>query len=269
MSKTIGVLGCGWLGQPLAQSLVLKGHQVKGSTTSTDKFKVLENLGISPYHIKLTEEKVEGNITSFLQELEVLIVNIPPGLRKTGNGSFIKRIEMLLRHVEDSKIDNVLFVSSTSVYGAVEGDITEETNPNPITNSGKQLAQIEKLLLANKRFDTTIIRFGGLIGPNRHPINHLAGRTGLTNGCELINLIHLDDCILMIETILNEAYWGSIFNGVYPYHPTKKDYYTREAEKRGLDAPQFIKTEQTIFKKTIKSHLFYVKSHQLLTTIVS
>ncbi|MEZ7854793.1 MAG: SDR family NAD(P)-dependent oxidoreductase, partial [Cyclobacteriaceae bacterium] len=30
----ISILGCGWLGLPLARQLVQQGHQIKGSTTS-------------------------------------------------------------------------------------------------------------------------------------------------------------------------------------------------------------------------------------------
>ena len=35
--KIIGILGCGWLGLPLAQQLVEDGHIVRGSTTQNSK----------------------------------------------------------------------------------------------------------------------------------------------------------------------------------------------------------------------------------------
>lgn len=269
MSKHIGILGCGWLGTPLAKSLITKGNNVKGTTTSEHKLEILESMGILPYQVTLTQEKVEGDIEDFLKGLEFLILNIPPGLRKNANGSFFKRIEKLIHHLERSTVKHVLFISSTSVYGNIEGEITEETIPEPTTASGKQLLEVEKLLKSNKNFSTTSIRFGGLIGANRHPIHYLAGKTGLKNGEEFINLIHRNDCILMIETIIQNDYWNLVFNGVYPYHPTKKEYYTNEALKRQLPAPQYLSTKETSSKKTIKSHAFYVKRHQLLTTLVS
>ncbi|MDT0605917.1 NAD-dependent epimerase/dehydratase family protein [Croceitalea rosinachiae] len=269
MSKSIGILGCGWLGTPLAKSLIAKGNSIKGTTTSEHKLEFLKMKGIVPYQITLTQKKVEGDIQNFLMDLEVLIINIPPGLRKTTTGSFVKRMEKLLDCLNKSKVKHLLFVSSTSVYGNVEGEITEETIPEPITESGKQLLMVEQKLKSNQTFSTTIIRFGGLIGPNRHPINYLKGKTGLKNGEELINLIHLNDCILMIETILQHNYWGLVFNGVYPYHPTKKNYYTEEAIKRQLTPPQFLNSKEKIVKKAIECQTFYVKSHQLLTSIVS
>ena len=51
MKKEISLLGCGWLGIPLASSLVKKGFAVKGSTTSSDKLEILKSEGVIPYLI--------------------------------------------------------------------------------------------------------------------------------------------------------------------------------------------------------------------------
>ena len=37
MNNKIALIGCGWLGLPLAKSLLKKGYQVAGSTTSVEK----------------------------------------------------------------------------------------------------------------------------------------------------------------------------------------------------------------------------------------
>jgi 3-hydroxyisobutyrate dehydrogenase-like beta-hydroxyacid dehydrogenase len=60
--KQISILGCGWLGSPLAKSLLEKGFSVNGSTTSLEKITVLEKAGISAFQINLFEDKIEGNI---------------------------------------------------------------------------------------------------------------------------------------------------------------------------------------------------------------
>ena len=44
----ISILGCGWLGFPLAKALLSKGLSVKGSTTSSEKLATLEKAGITP-----------------------------------------------------------------------------------------------------------------------------------------------------------------------------------------------------------------------------
>ena len=42
MNQRISILGCGWLGLPLAVELISKGYKVNGSTTSMTKVRELE-----------------------------------------------------------------------------------------------------------------------------------------------------------------------------------------------------------------------------------
>jgi len=175
----ISILGCGWLGLPLAKALTENGFSVKGSTTSTEKIARLEQAGITPFLIEIGENGINGNVDQFLDQSQVLIINIPPKLRGNSTENFISKIETFLPFIEKSGIKKVLFVSSTSVYSDEDKVVTEETIPNPDSESGKQLLDCEKLLHENSHFETTILRFGGLIGEDRHPIYFLAGRSNI------------------------------------------------------------------------------------------
>lgn len=268
MIKSIGILGCGWLGTPLAEHFVSTGYHVKGSKTTKRKLESIAEKGILSYLIRLEENAIEGNIEEFLSGLDVLIINIPPNLRRNPHGNFVGKIEVLIRYIKHTAIDKVVFVSSTSVYGNINGEVTEETTPLPETNSGKQLLASEKLLFQETSFSTTVIRFGGLISEDRHPVHMLSRRT-LTNGGELINLIHRNDCIHMISTIIKNGYWNEVFNGVYPYHPTKAEYYTLEAKKRGIPPPNYQETNNPVSKKKVFLRNFFVKMHELTTSISS
>ena len=84
MSKQIGVIGCGWLGLPLAEELVKTGYVVSGTTTSKEKLSVLKEKGLQSYLISIFEERIDGPIESFLESVSILIINIPPGLRGKG-----------------------------------------------------------------------------------------------------------------------------------------------------------------------------------------
>ena len=77
MAKSISILGCGWLGFPLAKCLVKSGWQVKGSTTELKKMKELKAAGIDPFMIKLGENPSLCSADIFLDS-EYLIVNVPP-----------------------------------------------------------------------------------------------------------------------------------------------------------------------------------------------
>ncbi|WP_343487163.1 NAD-dependent epimerase/dehydratase family protein [Allomuricauda sp. d1] len=269
MNKSIGILGCGWLGLPLAQKLLELGHHVSGTTTSAEKLERLRSHGISPFLVKLSEDGIEGDVNGFLSEIDVLVINVPPALRSNPNSDYVKKMELLNSEMKNHKIQHVLFVSSTSVYGNQEGEITEETKPEPETESGKQLLASEQLFFDQTDFSTAVVRFGGLIGPERHPVYHLAKKERLKNGDELVNLIHLDDCIHMIVAIIENNYWEEIFNGVYPYHPTKRAYYIKEAKKRNLPNIKYTTSEVKNGKKCIISKNFLNKNYMFYTSIVS
>ena len=235
----ISILGCGWLGLPLAKALVSKGYSVKGSTTSEEKLAILENAGIEPFLIALSENKATGNITDFLENSEILIIDVPPKLRGSRTDNFVSKIRNIIPFIEKSAVQNVLFISSTSVYNDDDTFVTEETIPKPGTESGKQLLETEQLLLSNSIFKTTILRFGGLIGEDRHPIHFLAGRDNLDNPKAPINLIHQQDCVGIILKIIEKNAWNETFNAVAPFHPSREMYYTQKALDLDLALPRF------------------------------
>lgn len=249
----ISILGCGWLGLPLAKSLIEKKHSIKGSTTTETKLNLLEKSGVISFQISLEEEKVNGEIREFLNDSTILIIDIPPKLRKENSENFVSKIKTLLPFIEKSSVEKVLFISSTSVYADDNSVVIEETIPKPETESGKQLLEVEELLCQNSNFKTTILRFGGLIGPNRHPIHFLAGKTKLDNPEAPVNLIHQEDCINIIQLIVEQNYFGKKINAVAPFHPTRIKYYKQKAKELQLSIPQF--NESQVSKgKTISSN---------------
>lgn len=263
--QNISVLGCGWLGLPLSKKLIESGFVVKGSTTSSEKVSQLVDAGINPFVISLTENSIEGSVEAFFDESEVLIINIPPKLRSGSTENFVAKIEKLVPFIEQSSVKKVLFVSSTSVYGNQEGILTEEIIPEPITESGKQLLQVEKVLLSNPSFKTIIIRFGGLIGEDRHPVKHLAGKENLDNPDAPINFIHQKDCIAIIKTICSNELievWGETFNAVAPFHPTRKEYYLQKAKELNLALPKFLETKVSSSKIIVSDKLIELLGHQ-------
>ena len=273
--KQISILGCGWLGLPLAKSLLENGFSINGSTTSVEKIAVLENAGIHPFLVSLSAvevlEETKISIENFLQNSDVLIIDIPPKLRGDSSENFVAKIQNIIPFIEKSSVEKVIFVSSTSVYADDNSIITEETKPNPDTESGRQLLEAEQLLQSNKNFQTTILRFGGLIGEDRHPIKFLAGRKDIENPEGPINLIHQIDCIGIIEEIIKKGLrqaqsdtWDSneIFNAVAPFHPTRKDYYTQKAIELNLPLPEFEESKPSIGKTILSDKVESVLNYK-------
>ncbi|MBG6060838.1 nucleoside-diphosphate-sugar epimerase [Flavobacterium sp. CG_9.1] len=244
----ISILGCGWLGMPLAKALLQNNFLVSGSTTSEDKLKVLEQQGIMPFLIALSEKETTGNVTAFLENSKILIIDIPPKLRGSENENFVSKIRNIIPFIEKSVVTKVLFISSTSVYNDAAALVSEETVPQPDTESGKQLLQTEQLLQNNSHFKTTVLRFGGLIGDDRHPIKFLAGRENLDQPDAPINLIHQEDCIGIIQKIISTHAWNETFNAVAPFHPSREQYYTQKAVDLNLALPKFISSTNSVGK---------------------
>lgn len=242
----LAILGCGWLGLPLAQSFVNAGWLVNGSTTRPEKLSHLGENGIQPFLINLGAMDAPENLRSFL-EADVLIVNVPPGRPESEASTYQEKMEVLATALRQSLVKKVMFISSTSVYADNCTVHTEESLAFADSNSGKRMMAAEQVFNQLPNVQYTVVRFGGLINEQRHPGRFFNGKTAVANGLAPVNLIHLDDCIGIIDKIINNNLWGQTFNAVAPSHPDKETFYTLATQKYGGISPSFIR-EKLEFK---------------------
>ena len=242
----ISILGCGWLGLPLAQAFLERGHAVKGSTTSQDKLPVLQKHGIAPYHIVLTPTINPDYSPEFFNS-EVLLVNFPPARRDDITAYYPQQMEALLQAVKGSKVQKLLLVSSTSVYPNVNREVREEEAGGEVKDSGQALLAVEKMIRGNQALMTTIVRFCGLFGPDRNPGRFLAGKE-ISGGQQPVNLIHLDDCIAILVKIIEQEVWEETFNACADAHPAKENFYGEAARKLSFEPPTFAEADELSFK---------------------
>lgn len=265
--KQLSILGCGWLGLPLAKSFVDQGWSVKGSTTSTDKMIALEEAGITPYIVELLGSEISGKVQDFFHGSDILIINIPPQA-KTSEKPFVEKMKLLMPEIQRSTITKVLFVSSTSVYSDNNLIVTEATKRVATTESGKQLIDTENYLQSINSIQTTILRFGGLIGAGRNPAKYLAGRQDVENPEAAVNLIDQADCIGIIHAIIAKEAWGTNFNASVPDHPIRKDYYSKKAVESNLEPATFDYSKPSVGKvisseKIVKELDYHFKTTKL------
>ena len=243
----ISILGCGWLGLPLAQTLAERGHTVKGSTTQKDKLATLEKYGVAPYRIRFSPEINEDYQGDFFDS-DVLIVNIPPKRSEEATDEYPRQIAALLEVIRNSPVQKLLFVSSTSVYPNVNREVRESDTSQEVKPSGQALLTTEQMVQAQPGIATTVLRFCGLFGPDRNPGRFLAGKTLTSSGQVPVNMIHRDDCIGIIVRILEQNAWGEVFNACADQHPAKEDFYGVAAQKFAVDPPRFAATEEDTYK---------------------
>jgi nucleoside-diphosphate-sugar epimerase len=255
--NTISILGSGWLGLPLAERFVAQGYRLKISTTSPDRLPTLTALPGEACIVDIGTSLED--IDAFLQS-DTLIVNI--------TSRDIDGFERLVRKIEASEIESVLFVSSTSVYPVnckfVSEAAGEESPDHP-------LVIIENLFRQSEQFRTTIVRFAGLIGGSRHPGRFFRDGKTVKNPDANVNLIHRDDCINILDRIVANDLWGETFNACADSHPSKREFYSHAANMMGAPLPDFEDSEDRSFKiidnRKLKRALGYEFLHPDLMAI--
>jgi nucleoside-diphosphate-sugar epimerase len=237
--KVISLLGCGWLGFPLALNLISRGFNVKGSTTSPEKIPVLKASGIDPMLVQFDKSYPEPDLTELLDG-DILIVSVPPGRRNVDGPDNYKRMgEILTEQVPGSSISKLIFISSTSVYSDSNSVLTEISEISPQTASAKVIAEIEKSLLALP-IQVIILRLAGLFGPGRSPGRFFSGKINIPNGLAPVNMIHQEEVVSLINSLIDSDSAKGIYIGSTPSHPTKEEFYTLAAHIDKLPEPDFI-----------------------------
>ncbi len=239
MKKRIGIIGLGWLGQPLAKRLAANGHLIKGTVTTLEKCEDwnANNPAIKAYKVIAEKNQIQGDWAEFVTELDLLILNIPPKRQKGVEQNYPAKIEQLLKAVPSGC--SVIFISSTSVYGNHAEFVDEQTPCKPEKNSGKAVLQAEQWIKSTFKEKMAIIRFAGLYGPKRNPARFLKGERTFPNPAAHINFIHQKDCINLIEAVIKNDAYGEIYNGCADAHPQREAFYTLAADYTGNPIPQF------------------------------
>lgn len=229
----ISILGLGNIGFPLAQALKDK-FTVVGSIS--DKSKIRSEIQCYPYSL-------QGD---FPEELaaDITVLTIPP-----------KPFD--LNHLPQIKTKWLIYTSSISVYGTLQGSVSEKDSPLPDDESGEKILGIENWV---KTFPNwTILRLGGLLGEQRHPGKYLSGRKDIAHPKAPVNLIHHDDVVKIIETIIHLDKKNEIYNCVCDEHHSRQDFYEAYSRKHQIAQPEFknefAENYKLVLNDKIKQHL--------------
>mgnify|MGYP003520060811 FL=1 len=230
--KNIAILGAGWLGTSLAHSLS-KENNLKVSVRSEEKKQRLQNEGLQVEIVAIKEDTIVDD-SLFFSNTELLIVSLTP--------IALPYFEQVILAIEQNHIKKVILFSSTGIYTDCKGWVTETSDLHLEIPKVKHLKTIEDLFLLNENFDCTVLRFGGLMGKDRHPVKFLAKKEIIEEGNEPVNMISDEEIISIMEQIITKELPNDVFNVVTNDHRTKKDFYTEAALERGLQLPPFTET---------------------------
>ncbi len=246
LPRTASILGCGYLGLPLAAELAQRGWHVRGSTTTPAKLSRIADAGAEPFLLRIPEDAPDQ--PRFFGS-QVLVLNIPPGRRRPEvERWFRKAVDTVTEASLLGGVGFLLFASSTSVYAPQSDPLVEEDagKATPPTASGRALLRAEEGLRSAACFDTTILRFAGLYGYERAPGRFVRG---VIQRADLpVNLVHRDDAVAAMVTVLEQDVRGETFNVCAHEHPSRAAFYRRAAEWLGQPPPRAVSGDTSTHK---------------------
>lgn len=259
----ISIIGCGWLGEPLAYQLLKEGHQIFGTTRSEEKLQRLQAAGIQASILDLAAAKTTE---PELWQADIFFINIPPGRGdQAAIAAYPERISWLLDQIVAAQPEQkpwVIFASSTGVYGNSEAILRETSACLPERSSAQAIYEAEQSLQAYlAEVDLSILRFAGLVGKERQAGRFMAGKKDLKIGDKPVNLIHIDDCLAIVQKIIQKGIRDEILNICADKHPIHRDFYPAQAQKMGLEPPTYtedkIKERPVVSNEKLKQKLDY------------
>lgn len=234
---SVGIIGCGWLGKALASSLIEKNISVLATSSKLANVDKLNQQSINAQQLTLPDASTNLTLHDVFAR-HSLIISITPQFKK-GRTDYADKITQLVYAAQRRGIvQRIILLSSTAIYGGLEGIVDEESNLDMTIDKVEILNAAEQAVI-NFSKKGIVIRFAGLVGPERHPGKFLLAKKSLSGSSAPVNLIHQQDAVGLIEELLKTKSIQNIFNGVSDTHISKQEYYQAAAKALKLEPPPF------------------------------
>ena len=236
MSKLI--LGCGYLGERVADLWLAEGQRVSAVTRSSQRAGQLRRRGIHPIVADITlPATLEGLPDASCVLFAVGFDRAPgPMLREV----YVEGLRHVLAALPPS-VERFIYVSSTGVYGQVSGQRVDEDSPcEPVREGGRACLSAERLLTEHPLGKRSIIlRMAGLYGPGRIPRSRelLAGQKIAAVGEGCLNLVHVEDAAQVVLAAERHAQPPRLYVVSDGNPVQRREYYRYLAQLLGAPEP--------------------------------
>ena len=237
------VIGCGYVGQPLAEKLAAAGHHVFALSRTPPDFQGR----IVPIACDITRaDEVKRLERSY--EVVINTASSSKGGVEEYRSVYLEATRNLLGHLQFEKY---IWTSSTSVYAQTDGSVvTEKSLTEPIAETSQVLRETEELLLSTSQ--GLVLRLAGIYGPERGHLfqQYLRGEARIHgDGARWLNMIHRDDAVGAIIAALERGRAGEIYNVSDNEPVSEREFFVWLARQLKRDLPPTISESQRTGRK--------------------
>lgn len=236
MPRSVFIVGCGFVGLPLARDFACSGWETHATTASEASAAKLHQEQFGAYALDITNENSFQKLAKRNFDVVIHCASSGRGAASDYEAVFLTGTRRLMGNLE---CGNFIFSSSTSVYAQTDGSWVDETSPaSPSRETGQILRATEDLVLSARG---AVARLAGLYGPGRCvPLQKLLDDTAIVqgNGERVMNMLHQLDAAAALR-LLAETKSSGLFNAVDNEPVAELEWFQYVCERLGKPLPPY------------------------------
>ncbi len=236
--RSLLILGCGYVGEKLAQACLADGMRVVGTTRSKNRGDELRKTGIEGMFAASPKELPD----ELLASIDIVLDSIPLTRDKQGmHASQALWLPELAPKL--SAVRWAGYLSTTGVYGDAKGGWVDESYPcEPSSARGSERLKAEQSWLQSG-LPAEVFRLAGIYGPERNILGKLRAGGYQTVQWQLPHYssrIHVDDIVAALMAAMQRPQAGRIVNLADDLPLPHADYVTELAQLIGAPTPDIL-----------------------------
>jgi nucleoside-diphosphate-sugar epimerase len=235
------VIGCGYLGRRVAAIWRSEGWQVSALTRSPENAAALAGHGIEPVLGDILQPETLRSLPA--ADVALYAVGYDRRAAVSKRDVYVRGLRNVLERI-GPRVQRLLYISSTSVYGQDAGERIDETSATqPTTEDGRIVLDAEETV-RNMCPDgvASVLRFSGIYGPGRLLRRIESIRSGepiAANPDGFLNLIHVDDGATIVSRLANRDSLQTMYLVTDDCPVRRREYYSLLARLVGANEPVF------------------------------
>jgi nucleoside-diphosphate-sugar epimerase len=212
-SKKLLLLGCGDLGTALGWQMNSAGYDISAVRRNVAKVPA----AFSAFSLDYCDPSQQQRLRALATGCAVM-TPVPASYDAAGyQAGYVDAVRNLLAAWQQLPSQQILFVSSTRVYGDCGGDWVDEDSTLDLSGYAAAAIHAAEQLLMDSHHQVTVIRFAGIYGrlPSRLLERIARGEVNTDPESPYSNRIHRDDCVGFLAHLLRLVEQGQAPAGLY------------------------------------------------------